>query len=132
VQQTSDGGYIATGPTQTYSNTYLVKVDSLGNREWGQRYPESTCSSASWVEQTANNSFIVAGSVDPGDSSWAEALLMRTSWNGTPMWSKTLCVGGAACARRTKDAGYIVVGTRDSVPNGHRLFLTKLSPDRKR
>jgi hypothetical protein len=132
VQQTSDGGYIAAGPTQTYSKTFLVKVDSLGNREWGQRYSESTCSYASWVEQTADNGFIVAGSVDSGDNSWAKALLMRTSRTGARLWSKTLFMGGAACVRGTKDGGYIVSGTRDSVPDGHQLFLTKLAPDRAR
>ena len=130
VLQMPDGGYVAAGPTQTYSNTYLDEVDSLGNREWGQWYPDDTY--ACWVEQTTNNGFVLAGSVGPVDSSWAEAMLMRTSPNGTRLWTKTLCIGGATCVRLTKDGGYIVAGTRDSGPSGHQIFLTKLAPDRTR
>jgi len=62
VQQTSDGGYILTGATQTpFYNVWLVKTDSLGNILWRKDFDAG----GSWgtsVQQTSDGGFIIASS----------------------------------------------------------------------
>jgi hypothetical protein len=126
VLQTPDGGYVATGPTLHGSDIYLLKTDATGNRQWMRTYASSEASEGSWVEQTADGGYVIAGSSSPGD--WFNATIVRTTSNGTWLWTDSLCVGYARCVRQTTDAGYVSTGGRADVPNSNpSLFLRKFS-----
>lgn len=67
VQQTTDGGYIIAGRTykSTYwgpyeSKVYLMKTDSLGNRQWEKIFGEN--SEAYSIQQTTDGGYIITGS----------------------------------------------------------------------
>ncbi len=50
VKQTSDGGFIACGHTESWGNgredAYVIKIDAVGNLEWQQTYGTSIIESA--------------------------------------------------------------------------------------
>jgi hypothetical protein len=56
VQQTSDGGYIIIGSTQSEgsggSDMYVVKADANGNEEWHRTYGDTLDDKGASVQQT--------------------------------------------------------------------------------
>ena len=126
VIQTPDGGYVATGSPRGSNGINLFKTDAKGNSQWGKTYTSSENDGGDWVEETADGGYVIAGC-----SSYV-ATIIRTTSNGTLLWTDSLCGGHADCVRQTTDGGYIVTGTRLHMPDGaHSMFLTKLAPDGK-
>jgi hypothetical protein len=129
VIQTPDGGYVATGRPQGNTGINLFKTDAKGNPQWGKTYASSEKSGGRWVEQTADG-YVIAAYSRSGDR--GIATVIRTKSDGTLLWVDSLCVGRAACVRRTSDGGYIVTGDRPRTADGDQsMFLTKLAPEGK-
>jgi len=71
VRQTPDGGYIVAGYTGNwyYEDLYVLKTDSLGNKEWDKSYSVSYGHAGAYaVEPTSDGCYIVAGYID--DDAW--------------------------------------------------------------
>lgn len=136
VRQTTDGGYIITGATESYGagdfDIYLVKTDAKGNELWSKTFGGSGIDDASAVRQTDDGGYIIVGTTgitpfsDPGD----DIYLIKTDAKGNEFWSKTF--GGryrdrAGSIQPTADGGYIIVGTaggRRGDP-GNDVYLIK-------
>jgi len=124
VQQTKDEGYVIAGITYSfgagYADFWLVKTDAYGNMLWNKTYGGRGEDWASYVEQTADGGYILAGDCHPSfPEGYTDILLVKTDCNGNVQWSKTF--GGAYddtanCVRQTDDGGYIVVGTKHYSP----------------
>lgn len=136
VQQTTDGGYIIAGYTSTskYENThgggiqyravYLIKTDTLGNKEWEKVFggaETDTWDGGSSVQQTKDGGYIVAGVKDSayaeGKGTW-DVYLIKTDSLGNKQWENTY--GGdvsnenGMSGQQTTDGGYIVTGSSSS------------------
>ncbi len=133
VQQTSDGGYIVAGYTQSFGagngDIFLIKTDANGNIIWAKTYGGASYDLATSVQQTSDGGYIVAGSTESfGAGSW-DIFLIKTDANGNIQWAKTY--GGiyrdsATSVQQTSDGGYIVAGYTDSFGAGGRdIFLIK-------
>lgn len=132
VQQTLDGGYVATGFTyrDVYNtDVYLVKTDADGDTLWTRIYSRTGYDYAYSVEQTADSGYIVAGtSCGPGTHD-ADVCLVRTDASGHMLWTKTY--GGdtadfGSSVQQTNDGGYVVVGSTYSYGNGYcDVYLIK-------
>ena len=135
VQQTADGGYIATGATGSMgpSTIWLVKTDGQGNKEWDETLASEEdvgqISIGSSVLQTSDGGYIVAG-----DSSKGCILLIKTDAQGSKQWEKIfggLAVDGTnfnANSRvlQTSDDGYIIESyTSSEGAGGMDLWLIR-------
>ena len=117
VQQTSDGGYILAGCTDSYGSgpvgAWLVKTDSTGNEQWNETFGETGDKyMAGSAQQTSDGGYILAGCVywyGSGYDFW----LMKTDSNGNEQWNKTFGGTGEDVAhhvQQTSDGGYILTG----------------------
>ena len=129
VQQTTDGGYIIAGTTDSYGaggeDVYLVKADASGNKEWEKTFGGSGWDNAYSVKQTTDGGYIVAGTTDSYGAGWEDVYLIKTDASGNKEWEKT--IGGSSdeyaySVEQTTDGGYIMVGETSSYGAGSYDF----------
>ena len=87
VQQTSDGGYIIAGSTDSYgaeyTNIYLIKTDPNGDSEWQKTFGGNLGESGYSVQQTSDGGYIIAGLTDSyGAGNW-DVYLIKLCPDGT-------------------------------------------------
>jgi hypothetical protein len=133
VQQTSDGGYIVAGYTDSFGaggpDFFLIKIDANGNISWAKTYGGTYSDWARSVQQTSDGGYIVAGYTLSFGAGYEDIFLIKTDANGNVQWAKTY--GGtsgdlAYSVHQTSDGGYIVAGTTGSFgAGGSDIFLIK-------
>ena len=86
VQQTSDGGYIVAGYTNSFGagdwDIFLVRTDAFGNVQWAKTYGGTGNDYAYSFQQTSDGGYILAGWINSfGAGSW-DIFLVKTDANG--------------------------------------------------
>jgi hypothetical protein len=117
VQQTSDGGYILVGETESFgagsTDAYLVKTDRLGNEEWSRTFGGEDSDTAQSVAQTLDGGYILAGSTLSFEAGpYRGAYLVKTDSAGDEQWSSLPGRGSGVvfAVKQTSDGGYILAG----------------------
>lgn len=120
VRQTSDGGYIIAGRTDSYGagsdDVYLLRTDASGDTLWTMVYGGTGSDVGLGVQQTlSDNGYIVAGFTNSYGTGGQDAYLVKTDANGDTLWTRTY--GGpnndnAYSAQQTSDGGYIISGSK--------------------
>ncbi|MCD4708481.1 MAG: hypothetical protein K8S62_12185 [Candidatus Sabulitectum sp.] len=133
VQQTTDGGYVATGYTYSYgaggADVYLIKTDSIGDTLWTKTFGGYEWEYGFSVRQTTDGGYIVAGFTDSYGAGLDDVYLIKTDSSGDTLWTKTY--GGTNFdvgyyAHQTIDGGYIVAGSTESYgAGGEDVYLIK-------
>ena len=117
VQQTSDGGFVIFGATESFgsgnSDVWLIKTESDGDTSWIKTFGGVYHDIAFSGQQTSDNGFIIAGYTQPSGFGNADVWLVKTDSNGDTLWTKTF--GNefnelASSVQQTSDGGYIITG----------------------
>lgn len=134
VQQTTDGGYIVSGISESgigmdksqivkgFSDYWVVKVDASGNKVWDKSLGGTGSEITSSVRQTADGGYLVGGTsigingdkTPPAGRGGLDYWLIKLNPNGSKVWDKT--VGAQALDRlnsfqQTTDGGFILGGS---------------------
>jgi uncharacterized delta-60 repeat protein len=130
IQQTSDGGYIVAGGTNSFGaggggDFYIIKLDASGNKVWEKTYGGSSSDWASSIQQTSDGGYIVAGETSSFGAGNGDFYIIKLDANGNKIWEKTY--GGsshdwASSIQQTSDGGYIVAGRTNSFGAGYDDF----------
>ena len=87
VQQTTDGGYIITGSTDSFGNgemdVWLIKTDSQETEEWNQTFGGGDDDHGNSVQQTTDGGYIITGNTTYYDESETEVWVIKTNSDGT-------------------------------------------------
>ena len=135
ICETVDRGFIIAGYTYSfgmgYSDGYVIKVDSEGNKEW-----ENTFGGSGWeygyaVTQTQDEGFVVVGYTTSFGSGLKDVYVIKLGSAGEKLWEKTyggadVDVGKAVC--EMSDGALMICGYTKSFGNGEEdVYLIKLS-----
>ncbi len=127
VQQTTDGGYIVAGRTNSFGagnyDVCLVKTNANGDILWTNTYGGAGDDGGHSVQQTTDGGYIVAGSTGSFGSG-IQVYLIKTNFSGDTLWTKTYGGSGdefGSSVQQTTDGGYIVAGAKGS----YKVYLIK-------
>ena len=125
VRQTSDGGFILSGWTESFSaamNIYLIKTDANGNMLWSKTFGGSGVNEGYSAQETNDGGFILAGYIHYFGAGNADAYLVKTNSIGDTLWTKTF--GGTSddwgySTQQTSDGGFVIAGETNSFGAGN-------------
>jgi hypothetical protein len=136
VQQTTDGGYIITGYTESFGNgqydVWLIKTDSQGQEEWDKTFGGSVWDEGYSVQQTTEGGYIITGYTISYGNGAKDIWLVKTDNAGNEEWNYTF--GGinneaGQQILQTFSGGYVIVGYTESRGSGQMdVKLIKTSP----
>jgi len=145
--QTKDGGYLLGGashspisgdktqqdwdPSLATDDQWIVKIDSLGNKQWDKRFGGLSDDFLSAVRQTNDGGYILIGYSESGiggdktQPAWGggDYWLVKIDAAGDKQWDKRF--GGnltdyPSDVQQTKDSGYILAGSSNSPASGDK------------
>ena len=133
VEQTSDGGYIIAGATESFGtgskDVYLIKTEPNGTKQWEKTFGGSRYDEGRSVRQTSDGGYIITGITSSfSDTGAGDVYLIKTDANGTGQWERNL--SGAEShewgnsVRQTTDDGYIITGQM-IYSGGYDAYLLK-------
>jgi len=129
IQQTSDGGYIVAGYTESFTygsaDIAVYKLNSSGNKVWFKHYGGSSGDYGRSIQQTLDGGYIVAGYTYSYTYGMYDIAVYKLNSNGSKQWFKHY--GGslydnAYSIQQTSDGGYIVAGNTESYTYGNDDF----------
>ena len=137
VIQTHDGGYVAAGFTESYSNggrdAWLIKTDGSGNLQWRQSFGGKFDDVFLSLRQTRDDGFILAGWTESLGAGGRDGWLVRADSQGVMLWQRSF--GGSGqdrfeSVRLTREGGYIVAGnSASSITGMPSVWLVKIAPE---
>jgi hypothetical protein len=137
IQQTTDGGYIVCGATESYgaggADAWLVKTDASGNKLWDKTFGGAETDAGYSVQQTTDGGYILCGSTKSQAAGNNEMWLIKTDVDGNKLWDKTFSGKGwttGVSVQQTKDGGYIACGSTGFIwdPN-QAIWITVTKTD---
>jgi len=133
IVQTSDGGYALAGFTNSFGagsyDFWLVKTDSVGNKQWDKTYGGTGKDEAYSAVQTTEGGYALAGWTNSFGAGGEDFWLVKTDASGNKQWSRTYGGTGddeAWSAIQTSDGGYALAGWTNSFgPGDWDFWLVK-------
>ncbi|QMU31046.1 T9SS type A sorting domain-containing protein [Adhaeribacter radiodurans] len=151
LQQTSDGGYILGGWTDSGKSGdksegnkgvydfWIVKIKSDGSKEWDKTIGGDNGDYLTSMQQTRDGGYILggaSGSGKSGDKTQAnksgDYWVVKLKSDGSKEWDKTIGSDNGdylTSVQQTRDGGYLLGGYSSSGINGHKSEASKGSDD---
>lgn len=121
VQQTTDGGYIIVGETNSFgaqgTNVWLIKTNERGKMQWNSVFGGSEYDTGYSVIQTQGGGYAFVGQTYSYGHGNSDVWLVKTYDNGELSWASTfgdIDYDYGLSIQQTTDYGYIVIGTKFS------------------
>ncbi|HVZ39696.1 MAG TPA: hypothetical protein VHI13_10500, partial [Candidatus Kapabacteria bacterium] len=132
VRQTTDGGFIITGNTQSFGSgtqVYLLKTDNAGTLQWSRTFGAGNgYSGGTAVQQTSDGGYVVTGYRQTGKMA---VYLIKTTSTGALQWSKDYVstrtdeeVSGWD-VQQTLGGAYVIAAYVNGAPNREMAGLLK-------
>jgi hypothetical protein len=121
VRQTSDGGFILIGSSNSNSaggsDMYVVKTDQYGNEEWHKTFGDSLDDEGASVKQTPDGGYILLGTYTQSGG-MTDIYAVKTDGNGILSWSQKYGNAGnnekGYSVANTYDGGLIILSTTNN------------------
>jgi hypothetical protein len=138
VTQTTDGGYIVSGNTQSFGpngfmDAFLMKVEEGGDMEWVRIYGGDPTDFGRYVIQTPDEGYLLSGFCTKllQDQDVRSVWLVKTDETGDTLWTRAYDVSDGYDLgqeiKATSDGGYIVAGWAEvSLGVDYDVLLLKL------
>ncbi len=132
AQQTTDGGYILGGITESFGaegiDIFLVKTDSNGDTLWTKTYGGEKQDVARSVSQTNDGGYIITGKTNSFGNGKMDVYLIKTNSAGDTLWTKTFGdedFDYAYSVTETSDNGYAISGytSKSGILNHNVYFI---------
>ena len=125
IKQTTDGGYIVAGKTNSKGaggyDIWVIKLNKNGLKEWDSIFGKSTSEDVKFIQQTKDGGYIVAGLNNSFDN-W----LIKLNKKGIKEWDKTFEGAGRSfddySIQQTSDEGYVIAGFTGNRNDGRLDF----------
>jgi predicted secreted protein len=116
VVETSDGGFIIAGRTDSYGvggyDGWLIKADSEGNELWKKTFGGAGQDGISSVLET-DDGYVAAGFTNSFGSGKYEVWLLKIDLEGVELWNRTVGISAGDFGnsiQKMTDGGYVVTG----------------------
>ena len=136
IKQTSSGGYIIAGKTQSFSNggydVWVIKLDSNGNILWQKSIGGASDDEAFSIQQTNDGGYIVGGRTNSFGSGNYDIWVIKLDTNGNIQWQKTY--GGSSVdggrVFQISNGNYLIAGATQSFGAGnYDIWIVKIDPN---
>ncbi len=128
----SDGGYILTLATNSFSDSYdirLIKIEASGAVDWAKTYGGARSDYVHDMAPTADGGYVVIAHTVSFGMGGLDFYLLKVAQNGDSLWSRTY--GGVGwdwggSVQQTMDGGFILAGDTKSFGDERGdVFLVK-------
>lgn len=132
VQETDDGGFIATGYTQSEGSggkdLWLIRTDSNGSLIWDRAFGGREDDVGMSVLESSDGCFVVAGRSASFGRGEDDMWLLKTDSNGSELWNSTFGGAGDDAAFQVVELedGYALAGRTQSGQDGQRIRLIRV------
>jgi len=137
IIQTTDGGFVVAGYTESYGagqeDFLVLKLNSDGSVVWARTFGGTDYDVVRSIIQTTDGGYAVAGYTRSFGAGDYDFLVLKLNPDGSLAWARTF--GGTngdwvLSISQTTDGGYAVAGITESFGAGGSDFLVlKLNPD---
>jgi len=135
IGQTSDGGYIIAGYTESFGtgqqDVWLLKIDATGDTVWTKTYGGINNDWAVAVRPTCDGGYVILANTESFGSGGNDIWLIKTDHLGNIIWA-SIYDSGYQCdagfdVQQTSDGGYIVAGSTfsDNFISPYAVLLLK-------
>ncbi len=121
VQQTTDGGFIIAGYTESFGSgwqdAWVIKTDDQGKMMWQKTIGGESYDVAWEIQQIHDEGYILVGTTDSNENRNQQILLARLDASADLVWMNTFGDDGHArgySVQQTTDFGFIVCGCKSS------------------
>ena len=148
---TNDGGYmlgfisksgiggLKTDSCKGDNDIWIVKLDSIGNKEWDNTYGGINYDGIGDILQTSDNGYLIAGGSEspmggdktsevPGTASSTDMWLIKIDSSGSKQWDQEYggnLSDGISSIIATSDGNYVLYGFSCSSPSGNKTAICK-------